>query len=95
MNPPQLNVTIKWIDECITRAARFASTRIAGQEFRAVLDLAMRDEAFSSSGLDHLLEIADQDEVQLDGNELRILLILARRSKRRQLGLRSRALRGR
>jgi len=55
----------------------------------------MRDEAFSSSGLDHLLEIADQDEVKLNGNELRVLLILARRSKRRQLGLRSRALRGR
>jgi hypothetical protein len=33
MNPPQLNVTIKWIDECITRAARFASTTIAGEEF--------------------------------------------------------------
>jgi len=69
--------------------------RIAGAEFRAVLDLAMRDEAFSSSGLDHLLEIADQDEVKLNGNELRVLLILARRSKRRQLGLRSRTLRGR
>ncbi len=95
MNPPQLNVTIKWIDESITRAARFASTKIAGREFRAVLDLAMRDEAFSSSGLDHLLEIADQDEVKLDGNEMRVLLILARRSKRRQLGLRSRTLRGR
>jgi len=95
MNPPQLNVTIKWIDECITRAARFASAKIAGPEFRAVLDLAMRDEAFSSSGLDHLLEIVDQDEVKLDGNEMRVLLILARRSKRRQLGLRSRTLRGR
>ncbi len=45
MATSQLNVTIKWLDERIARTARVANTTILGDQFRAVLNLAMRDKA--------------------------------------------------
>ena len=79
---PKLDITEEWLAERTARAAYCANATIPGDQFRAIYDLATRSKAFDLSGLEQLREIYHQDEVDLDGNDLRILLMLASRAKR-------------
>jgi len=82
---PRLDITDEWLDVRTARAANCADATLPGDQFRAIYDLATRSKLFDLSGLEHLLEIYYQDEVDLDGNDLRILLMLASQAKRGRL----------
>ena len=81
----RLDITDEWLALRTARAAYCADATIPGDEFRAIYDLATRSKLFDLSGLEHLLEIYHRDEVDLDGNDLRILLMLASQAKRGRL----------
>jgi hypothetical protein len=81
-NMPELRISNEWLDEHIARAACCSDGTINGDQFRALMILAMRAPGFDDSGLSRLLEdFQGQDEVRLTGNELRMLLMLAKQVK--------------
>ena len=82
---PRFDITDEWLVGLTARAAYCENATIPGNQFRAIYDLATRSKAFDLSGLDNLLEIYHQDEIDLDGNDLRILLMLASQAKRGRL----------
>ena len=82
---PRLDISNEWLAVCTARAAYCDDATMPGDEFRAIYDLATRSKLFDLSGLEHLLEIYHQNEVHLDGNDLRILLMLASQAKRGRL----------
>ena len=82
---PRLEITDEWLVVCTARAAYCADATLPGDQFRAIYDMATRSKLFDLSGLEQLLEIYHLDEVDLDGNDLRILLMLASQAKRGRL----------
>ena len=81
----RLDITDEWLAVCTARAAYCEDATVPGDQFRAIYDLATRSKEFDLSGLEHLLEIYHQENVDLDGNDLRILLMLASQAKRGRL----------
>jgi len=80
-----VELTNEWLDEHRKIAARCGSVSIPCDDFLDILDLAARTKAFEALGLDRLQEICDREEIQLGGEELRLLLMLASQTKRRML----------
>ena len=76
-----MELTDEWLDEHSEPAARCGSASIPCDDFLDILDLAARTKAFEALGLDRLQEMCDREEIQLDGNELRLLLMLASQSE--------------
>ena len=89
-----MELTDEWLDEHSERAARCGSASIPCDDFLDILDLAARTKAFEALSLDRLQEMCDREEIQLDGNELRLLLMLASQAKRRMLKPRFRVVAG-
>ena len=81
----RLDITDEWLAVRTARAAYCADATIPGDQFRAIYDLATRSKLFDLFGTEHLREVYHQDEVNLDGNDLRILLMLASQAKRGRL----------
>ena len=81
----RLDITDEWLALRTARAAYCADATIPGDEFRAIYDLATRSKLFDLFGTEHLREVYHQDEVNLDGDDLRILLMLASQAKRGRL----------
>ena len=82
---PTLEISEEWLDQHVARAAYCANATVAGQHFDAIFHLAIRSKAFAISGLDRLREKCGQQEVEINGNDLRILLMLASQAKRGRL----------
>ena len=83
-NLPELRISNEWLDEHIARAACCTDGTINADRFRALMILAMRAPDFDDSGLGRLLEVfRGQDEIQLTGDELRTLLMLAKQVKQK------------
>ena len=82
---PRLDISNEWLAVCTARAAYCDDATMPGDEFRAIYDLATRSKLFDLFGTEHLREGYHQDEVNLDGNDLRILLMLASQAKRGRL----------
>ena len=78
-----MELTTEWLDEHGKQAAYCGSTTIPYDDFFELLDLATRTKAFDTLGLDRLREMCEQDQVILDGEELRLLIMLASQAKRR------------
>ena len=89
-----MELTDEWLDEHSERAARCGSASIPCDDFLDILDLAARTKAFEALGLDRLQEICDREEIQLGGDELRLLLMLTGQAKRRMLKPRLRVVAG-
>ena len=80
-----MELTDEWLDEHSERAARCGSASIPCDDLLDILDLAAPIKAFDALGLDRLKEMCDRDEIQLNGDELRLILMLASQAKRRML----------
>jgi len=78
-----MELTTEWLDEHSKQAAHCGSATIPYDDFFELLDLATRTKAFDTLGLDRLREMCEQDQVILNGDELRLLLMLASQAKRR------------
>ena len=78
-----MELTTEWLDEHRKPAAHRGSTTIRCDDFFELLDLATRTKAFETLGLDRLREMCEQDQVILDGEEFRLLIMLASQAKRR------------
>ena len=78
-----MELTTEWLDEHSKQAAHCGSATIPYDDFFELLDLATRTKAFDTLGLDRLREMCEQDQVMLNGDELRLLLMLASQAKRR------------
>jgi hypothetical protein len=78
-----MELTTEWLDEHRKQAARCRSAIIPYDDFVELLDLATRTKAFDTLGLDRLREMGELDQVILDGEELRLLIMLASQAKRR------------
>ena len=89
-----MELSDEWLNEHSQRAARCGSALIPCDDFLDILDLAARTKAFGALGLDRLQEMCDRDEIQLGGDELRLLLMLASQAKRRKLKPRLRVVAG-
>ncbi len=89
-----MELTDEWLDEHSERAARCGSASIPCDDLLDILDLAARTKAFEALGLDRLQELCDREEIQLGGDELRLLLMLAGQAKRRMLKPRLRVVAG-
>jgi hypothetical protein len=70
-------LTLEFLQEQIDRAAYCASATVPGDQFSKILNLAMRNKAFPISGLARLMDKRHQDTVELSGEHLRLLLMLA------------------
>jgi hypothetical protein len=80
----EVRISNQWLDEHIARAACCSDGTIHGDHFRALMILAMRAPEFDASGLGRLLEeFQGQEEVHLTGDELRMLLMLAKQVKQK------------
>jgi hypothetical protein len=84
-NISKLEVTEQWLHEQVAKAEYCTNATVAGDHFRAILDLAMRDKAYDISGLRHVENLVDSEQVELSGPDLRVLLMLATQAKRRNL----------
>jgi hypothetical protein len=82
---PQLEITEEWLDQHLARAAYCVNATVPGEHFDAIFHLAIRPKAFIISGLDRLRKKCGQDEVEIDGNDFQILLMLASQAKRARL----------
>ena len=78
-----MELTTEWLDEHRKQAAHCVSATIPCDDFLELLDLATRTKAFETLGLDRLREMCEQDQVILDGKEIRLLIMLASQAKRR------------
>ena len=78
-----MELTTEWLDEHRKQAAHCVSATIPCDDFLELLDLATRTKAFETLGLDRLHEMCEQDQVILDGKEIRLLIMLASQAKRR------------
>ena len=78
-----MELTTEWLDEHRKEAAHCGSTTIRCDDFFELLDLAKRTKAFDTLGLDRLREMCEQDQVILDGEELRLLIMLASQATKR------------
>ena len=78
-----LNITPQWLEQQIQRAAYCSNATIPGDHFRALMDMAARVKGYEVSGLRDLREKYQyEDEIKLTGNELRVLLMLAKQARR-------------
>ena len=78
-----MELTTEWLDEHRKQAAYCGSATIPYDDFVELLDLATRTKAFETLGLDRLREMCGLDRIILDGEELRLLIMLASQAKRR------------
>ena len=78
-----MELTTEWLDEHRKQAAHCRSATIPCDDFFELLDLATRTKAFETLGLDRLREMCGLDQIILDGEELRLLIMLASQAKRR------------
>ena len=78
-----MELSTEWLDEHRKQAAYCSSATIPYDDFFELLDLATRTKAFETLGLDRLREMCEQDQVILDGKEIRLLIMLASQAKRR------------
>ena len=79
------NVDLSVLATQLRRVSYCARATISGEHFRAILNLAMRVKAFDFSGLRRLENVVDDEEVELSGKEIKLLLMLAIEAKRRHL----------
>ena len=77
-----MQLTTKLLDEYRNEAAYCGQAKIRCDEFLELLGLAKRTKAFDTLGLSHLHEMRGQDHVILDGEELRLLVMLAGQARR-------------
>ena len=78
-----LNITVNWLEEQIQRAKSCSTASLQGDCFQALMGMAMRVKEFHSCGMSDLWDTFQyEDEVRLTGNELRILLGLAKRARK-------------
>ena len=75
-------MTMEDLEAQIARAAYFTRMTIPSEQFRAILNLAMRVKAFDISHFGHLAMTRDREDVSLTGQEIRRLLMLALHAKR-------------
>jgi hypothetical protein len=78
-----MELTTEWLDEHRKQAAYCGSATIPCDDFFELLDLATRTKAFETLGLDRLREMCELDQIILDWEELRLLIMLASQAKRR------------
>jgi len=78
-----MELTTEWLDEHRKQAAHCRSATIPCDDFFELLDLATRTKAFDTLGLDRLREMCELDQIILDWEELRLLIMLASQAKRR------------
>ena len=78
-----MELTTEWLDEHRKQAAHCGGATIPCDDFVELLDLATRTKAFETLGLDRLREMCEQDQVILDGEELRLLIMLASQATKR------------
>ena len=78
-----MELTTEWLDEHRKQGPHCGSATIPCDDFVELLDLATRTKAFETLGLDRLREMCEQDQVILDGKEIRLLIMLASQAKRR------------
>ena len=72
-----MKLTRELLDAYKAEAAYCRSATIRYDEFAELLELATRTKAFDTLGLNRLRDRCEQDQVMLDGSELRFLLMLA------------------
>ena len=58
------------------------SAAIPGDQFRALMDLAIHAKGFAIANINRLRSVSDRDQVRLSGTEFRALLMLAMRAKK-------------
>ena len=78
-----MELTTEWLDEHRKQAPHCGSATIPWDDFIELLDLATRTKAFETLGLDRLREMCELDQIILDWEELRLLIMLASQAKRR------------
>ena len=78
-----MELTTEWLDEHRKQAAHCRSATIPCDDFFELLNLATRTKAFETLGLDRLREMCELDQIILDWEELRLLIMLASQAKRR------------
>ena len=78
-----MELTTEWLDEHRKQAAHCGGATIPCDDFVELLDLATRTKAFETLGLDRLREMCELDQIILDWEELRLLIMLASQAKRR------------
>ena len=78
-----MELTTEWLEEHRKQAAHCRSATIPCDDFFELLDLATRTKAFDTLGLDRLREMCELDQIILDWEELRLLIMLASQAKRR------------
>ena len=78
-----MELTTEWLEEHRKQAAHCRSATIPCDDFFELLDLATRTKAFETLGLDRLREMCELDQIILDWEELRLLIMLASQAKRR------------
>ena len=77
-----MELTTEWLDEHRKQAPNCGSATIPCDDFVELLDLATRTKAFETLGLDRLREMCELDQIILDWEELRLLIMLASQAKR-------------
>ena len=93
MGKPNIDVSIGMLETQLRRASYCARAAIPGEQFRAILSYAMRVKNYDISGLRHFGKVADDEQVELSGTEIKLLLCLAIEAKRRGLPPRLRIVR--
>jgi hypothetical protein len=83
-NSNSTDLTCEFLQKQMERAAYCASATLPGDQFRAILQLAMRNKAFAISSCAHLAEMCEHEEVELTGHDLRLLLMLASKAHPRE-----------
>ena len=78
-----MELTTEWLEEHRKQAAHCRSATIPCDDFFELLNLATRTKAFETLGLDRLREMCELDQIILDWEELRLLIMLASQAKRR------------
>ena len=78
-----MELTTEWLDEHRKQAPNCGSATIPCDDFVELLDLATGTKAFETLGLDRLREMCELDQIILDWEELRLLIMLASQAKRR------------
>src|SRR5689334_7587619 len=84
-----LLITGEWLEEQIQRANYCSTASLPGDYFRALMSMAMRVKEYHACGMQELWDSFQYErEVRLTGNELRILLSLAKQARKMRPNLR-------
>lgn len=88
-----LPITLRWVEDRLAVAAYCAGATVSADQLRAILHYAAQSHGYSVAGLDRLWLDCHGHETELTGTQLRLLLMLARQTIKRQQRTRLRVVR--